>query len=384
MKPHSIFLFAGETSGDMHGEKIIYALRKKLPNTHFFGVGGSKMRAAGLECLIPMEKFQVMGFVDVFFALPSLLYHFLALRKTVLKQNPDVVFFIDYPGFNLALAKSLFKRKFAGKICHYICPSVWAWGKNRVGKMEKILDHLFVIFPFEQKLFNSEKKLKVNYVGHPLVQICQKKSPPLEIADPKNKVIAIFPGSRLKELERNFPIQIKVAKKILVNHSNVIFAISVTQPSFSPILEEMIRTEKFHAEGRLFFISSDQNSNLMKRANLAIAKSGTNNLELALHGVPTVVTYGIGSLDLFIAKYLLRIRLPYYCIVNILAGKQVYPELIGPNLTEDRLYHEVDQFLSSPSASQECREKCLEIGRILEEKIPEEEIAVTISNFLQK
>ncbi|NGX27412.1 MAG: Lipid-A-disaccharide synthase [Chlamydiae bacterium] len=379
----SIFLFAGEASGDLHGEKLVQQLYREIPNVRIFGVGGPKMRWAGLDCIMPMEKFQVMGFVDVFFALPRLFRQFFRLRNLILKENPDIVFFIDYPGFNLAMAKSLFKRSFPGKICHYICPSVWAWGKKRIPKMEKILDHLFVIFPFEKEIFDPEK-LKVDYVGHPLIQqIENDKTPPIDV-NQDYRVLALFPGSRRKELLRNFPTQIRVAKKLLDEHPDIFLVISVAEPSFSLLLDQMMRREGILSKERILFASASQNSTLMKRASLAIAKSGTNNLELALYGVPTIVTYAIDPLDFFIAKNLLRIRLPHYCIVNIIAKKRIFPELYGPLFTENALYDSAKQFLTSDQALQECREKCQEIGKILERKQPEEEISNTLKTLLDE
>lgn len=371
-----IFLLAGETSGDLHGYKLVLALKKQFPIAHIFGVGGPKMRAAGLDCILPMEKFQVMGFIDVFFALPRLIRQFFFLRKALLQSKPDFVIFIDYPGFNLALAKSLFKRSFKGKICHYICPSVWAWGKGRIPKMERILDHLFVIYPFETPLFSKEAniKLQTHYVGNPLVQSSAACTTPALSLYPKKMAVALFPGSRHKELQRNFPIQLRVAKRLLDQFPDLLFVVSVAQPSFSPLLEKMIQNEGFSSKDQIILLESSQNGALMKRSIMAIAKSGTNNLELALHSVPTIVTYGVGPIDLFIAKNLLRIRLPFYCITNIIGGKEVFPELIGPNFNEESLYFHASRFLSSKEARDGCREKCLEIGKILENKYPEEEI----------
>jgi len=380
MKEISIFVFAGEASGDLHGENIINALRKNYPKARLFGVGGPKMRSAGLECILPMEKFQVMGFIDVFFALPRIFRQFFFLRSFLLKEKPDLVFLIDYPGFNLLLANSLFKRSFKGKICQYICPSVWAWGKQRIAKMEKILDRLFVIFPFEETLFNREK-LQVRYVGNPLVQNIAKSSTPALDIDGEYRVVGIFPGSRQKELVRNFPKQLFVAKKLLQKHTDLFFVISIAQPNFSVILEEMMRAQEFPRD-RILFLEASQNKALMKRITLAIAKSGTNNLELALHHVPTIVTYGIGSIDFFIAKNLLRIRLPFYCIVNIIANKQVFPELIGPHFTEEALLANADHFLSSKETMEECRKKCQEIGNILQNKVPDQEILKELNNLL--
>lgn len=377
----SIFIFAGEVSGDLHGEKVVQQMRREFPRARIFGVGGPKMRTAGLECVLPMEQFQVMGFIDVFFALPRLMKHFFFLKKILLKEQPELVLLIDYPGFNLALAKSLRKNQFKGKICHYICPSVWAWGKKRIPKMEKIYDHLYVIFPFEQKFFNQEK-LPVRYVGHPLVKEAKNNNAsPIDI-DSRYRVGAIFPGSRLKEIHRNFPIQLKIANKLLKKHDDLFFVISVAQAAFSRPLDEIMRNQGITNRDRFMFVDSSLTPNLLKRAEFAIAKSGTNNLELALHHIPTVVTYGIGTLDLFIAKNLLKINLPHYSITNIVANERVFPELIGPQLTEEALFTHADQLLSSEKSFQDCREKCQGIGKILQDKTPEQEIVQAIKDLL--
>ena len=368
----SIFIFAGELSGDAHGEKLVRALRKKYPSLRIFGVAGPKMRHAGMETLIPLEKFEVMGFIDVLFALPRLIRQFLLLRNTLLETQPKVALFIDYPGFSLALAKSVRKRGFKGKICQYICPSIWAWGKKRIPKMEKTLDHLFTIFPFETELFDPQK-LKVHYVGNPTKhEMIYHKHPPLRI-DPKYRIIGLFPGSRKKELMRNFPIHLQVVKELLNHHEDLFFVVSVAQAPFSLILDTLLKEHHIPKE-RFLFLDRSQNPSLMKQLTLAIAKSGTNNLELALHHVPTVVTYGIGPLDLFIAKTVLRIDLPFYCIANIIAGSQIFPELIGPHLTPRALFTHAHRFLSSEEAMKECREKCREMDKLLEAKTPESEI----------
>jgi lipid-A-disaccharide synthase len=327
-----------------------------------------------------MEDLQVMGFIDVLRAFPKIFKLFKRLRKHLLASPPDILLTIDYPGFNLALARSLRKRGFPGKICHYICPSVWAWGKNRIPKMEDTLDALFVTFPFEEHLFNSSK-LDVHYVGHPLVRsVAKQQSPPIDI-DPKLRVLALFPGSREKELHRNFPLQLKVISRLLDFYPDLFLVISVSQPRFSLILDQLTKNQHFKKGSRVLFVDASQNGALMKRADLAIAKSGTINLELALHHVPTIVTYGIGPLDLLIAKNLLRICLPHYSLPNIIAGDQIYPELIGPRFTEEALFNEANHFLSDPKNLDSCREKCVKLGKLLDDKLPEGEITDVLEQW---
>ena len=181
-----LFIIAGEASGDQLGEGLLQAL--KPYNLKVMGLGGPKMRAVGMETVFPMENLQVMGFVDVFFSLPHLIRCFNKTVDAILKAEPKVVVTIDYPGFNLRLARTLKKKGFKGKICHYVCPSVWAWGKKRIPLMAENLDLLLSILPFEKQLF-EKTKLPVEYIGHPLVQ---KIAPQ---GTPEGHLIAFFPSN---------------------------------------------------------------------------------------------------------------------------------------------------------------------------------------------
>ncbi len=339
---YDLFIFAGEPSGDLHVEALIQSLLAENPEIKLFGVGGPRMRKLPFHCILPMEEFQVMGFVDVFLSFPKLFRHFYSLANLILKENPKAALFIDYPGFNLRMERHLRKKGFTGKIIHYICPSVWAHGKGRIALMEKNLDLLLSIFPFEKKLFSPS--FLVEYVGHPLVsRIEEDPAKPLPWAEGK-KVISLFPGSRKKEILLNFPLQLKALKSVL--SENILGAVSASQEIFIPLLQKCIENEGLQNVIKL--VPSQDTYALMRSSTFAIAKSGTVTLELALHQVPTVVTYGIAPLDLFIAKNILRISLPFYCIVNIVAEKEVFKELIGPALTEKALNLEVQNLLSPP------------------------------------
>jgi lipid-A-disaccharide synthase len=350
-----LFVFAGEASGDLHGSGLLKSLNALQPNLDILGVGGPKMRQEKFTCTLPMEKFQVMGFVDVALALPKLIRQFYRVRQMILQANPKVVVLIDYPGFNLRLARSLRKKGFRGKICHYICPSVWAWGKSRIGLLAKHYDLLLSILPFEKQCF-ERTSLRVEYVGNPLIATI----PAFTKAEFPERWIGLFPGSRRKEIERNFPLQLRVAKRVLQDHPAINFAVSVSHPRFQRYLEELAR-----GFPGLTFIPADETRRFMQKIDLAIAKSGTVTLELALHAVPTVVTYGISTFDAFLAKHIFRINLPHYCLVNILAGKTVFPELIGPALTEEALYTQTQKFLTHPTAYTECQKACLEVRALL-------------------
>ncbi len=365
-----LFIFAGEASGDLLGYELLTALPQHL---NIAGVGGPKMRSANFHAILPMEDFRVMGFVDVFFALPRLLKKLVLLRQKILEMNPQVVLLIDYAEFNLRLAESLRKHGYTGKICHFVCPSVWAWGKGRIPRMAKNLDLLLTLFPFEPQFF-AHTKLTTRYVGHPLAERIAKTSYDPNFQVP-GKCVAIFPGSRKKEILRNLPKQLKVAQKLAQENPDLFFGISVADQAFVPLVKQ----SGLNAE----LIPPEKTYDLMKAAHLAIAKSGTVTLELALHHVPTVVTYAISPLDLFIARSLLKIDLPHYTLVNIIQEEEVFPELFGPHFTEENLFDKVTHFLEDDQARKKCQEKCQELARTLGETCAKEEAARAILTLIK-
>lgn len=367
-----IFIFAGEMSADLHGEKLIHSLRQKNPSIHIFGVGGPRMRRAGMECILPMEAFQVMGFIDVLLALPKLLKHLSFLKKTILKRNPETAIFIDYADFNMLLESKLRKKGYAGKLIHYISPSVWAWRKNRINTLSKNLDLLLVIYPFEVNCF-AGTPLKVEYVGHPLVERLNQHDYQTNTLG-SGPILSLFPGSRKKELVRNFPLMLQTISYLKIPSLTV--AVSLCQPRFKPLLEEIARAQGF--QHPLLFIPAEQSYELMKASHLALAKSGTVTLELALHHIPTAVLYKITPLDQWIGKNLFKIILPYYCIVNILLEKQVFPEFIGHDIAAETLARSLQELHDNPLKREICQQDCREIEKLLTQKKTAEEAATAI------
>jgi lipid-A-disaccharide synthase len=375
MTDTDLFIFAGESSGDLLGQELMKALPQHV---NVAGVGGPKMRSEQFFCVLPMEEFRVMGFVDVFFALPKLAKKFFFVRDQILKINPKAVLFIDYAEFNIRMAESLRKKGFKGKLCHFVCPSVWAWGKGRIPRMASSLDLLLTLLPFEPNFF-SHTSLKTCFVGHPLTQRIKNARYDLNAFPEQKKLISIFPGSRKKEILRNFPRYLRVAKRLSKEDPSLSFAVSISHESFAPLLRDILSQEGMH---KLPLVPPEKTYDLMKASHLAIAKSGTVTLELALHGIPTVVTYAISTLDLFIARSLLRIKLNYYCLVNIIQDEEVFPELFGPNFTEENLYQHLSNFLGDEKHYENCKEKCLELSHKLSEKDPMRESAQLLGAFL--
>lgn len=329
-------MIAGEPSGDLHG----YHLLKHFPSSlKIGGVAGPKMRQLPFETVMEMEHFQVMGFMDVLQALPQLIRRFYSLKKTILKRRPSVVVTIDYPEFNLRLAASLRKAGYQGKICHYISPSVWAWRKERISLMAKTFDLLLTILPFEKAYF-EHSGLPVKYVGHPLVQEIPFQEHPKD-----ENLLALFPGSRKKEIERVLPFYQSLIPQLKRVYPQLRCVVSCANPQLAPLLEGD------------FEVTQDT-AFLMQHAHAAIAKSGTVSLELCLYQVPTVVIYPVSSIDAFIAKKIFRISLPHYSLPNLIAGKTVFPELIGPALSEKNLYEETLNLLSRPEERKKCLDQC--------------------------
>ncbi|MCE2983819.1 MAG: lipid-A-disaccharide synthase [Parachlamydia sp.] len=342
-----VFIFAGESSGDLHGSHLMQSLKGKMT---FEGVGGPLMRKVGMQCLLPMEEFMVMGFTDVFKSFHRLVKSFYKVRDFILSSLPDCVLLIDYPGFNLRLAKALRKKGYKGKIVQYICPTVWAHGKKRIETMASSLDLLLVIFPFEVDCF-KHTALKTAYAGNPLLETLQaypydphwKK----KLILPDVPFIALFPGSRPGEIKRHAPSFLQAASKLKNKDEKMVFFLSCTHESHASSLIACIEESPLTLGKDVFIVPREYTYEMMQGCEGALAKSGTITLELALHEKPTVVAYQLTKLNYMIAKYLLRLSLPYYCIVNHLAQKKIYPEFMQTKLDAGVLAEEIERQINS-------------------------------------
>jgi lipid-A-disaccharide synthase len=388
MKPVKLFLFAGETSGDLHGGELLQALRKQLPGVRFFGVGGPKMRAQGFESLLQMEDFQVMGFTDVMRALPKLWKQFHQVRDSILKEEPEAVILIDYPGFNLRLAKALRKKGYTNKIIQYISPSVWAHGKGRIEQMAATLDLLLIIYPFEAKCF-AETSLRVSYVGNPLVEILDRHTydnawrSTLSIPE-KKPLIALFSGSRQSEIRLNLPKILGACEIYKQQNPELLFGLSVAHDGLLASIEKLLNKSSLQVDRDIFLVPKKFRYELMRDCRTAIAKSGTVTLELALHQKPAVVVYQVNLVNRLVAKYILGLKLDYYCIVNILLGKEVYPELIEEGYTEVSLERHLRTLDSDGELRAACIAQCKEVAQLLQHVHPSEQAAAAISALLQE
>jgi lipid-A-disaccharide synthase len=346
--PHYYFV-AGEPSGDLHGGKLLQALKKAHEGVIASGVGGPCLREEQLQCILRMEDFEVMGLSDVLKALPKLWKQFRTVRDHILKTRPDVVILIDYPGFNLRLAKALQERGFQGKVVQYISPTIWAHSIQRIQHMAKTLDLLLTIYPFESPYF-SQSTLRTEYIGNPLVEYIYNytyddawmSAVGIEAG---GELLSLFPGSRHSEIRSHLPVLLKAAERLKLSHPNLRFAVSCARPEAAAQIEELIAHSSLKFGKEIFLVPKKYTYELMRDSQAAIAKSGTVTLELALHGCPTVVIYNLTWLNWLYAKLILRLRLRHYCIVNILEGREVFPELIKNGFSISEIAQQADLLL---------------------------------------
>lgn len=352
-----IFVFAGEMSGDLYAGNILRKLAMKLPDYQFWGVGGPSMRNQAFTSILPMESFQVMGITDVIMAFPRLLACFRKLKKEILAKNPEMVVFVDSPSFGMRLAKALRKAGYRGKIAQVVAPTVWAWRPDRADEMAKYFDLLLTIFDFEPAYF-AHTSLKTVFVGHPIIEHIQESSVKRD-----KPILAIFPGSRPAEVKRNLKKQLAAADAFCKNHPEYEIAIC------SPCLDMVPFKERY---------------SLMQRAHLALAKSGTVNLELALYGVPTVVTYELSWLNTFMAKHVMKLKLAYFSIVNILSQKELFFERIKPPVTTDNILQCLEAYHQDPRLCDQIRAECLLLKeRLMTDRLPTDKITQELCELIQ-
>lgn len=349
-----LYVIAGEPSGDLHGGQVLKTLKTLHPSLQSKGIGGPCLVEAGLQPLIPFEKLQVMGFSDVLKKLTSLYTTFHFVAKRILEEKPEGVLTIDYPGFNLRLAKYLRKKGYQGKLIHYIAPSVWAWKKERAREMADSYDLLLSILPFEKPWF-APYPLDTAYIGNPTAEQLKEEE---EIDPPVNgNILALFPGSRAGEIKRHLPLFLQSAELYLKKHPEANIVIS-TDPCFHPLIQERLPLKKLQ---HFQVLSQKVRFGLMKKAKGALAKSGTVSLELALRGCPSVISYEMPFLNHFLARHVFKINLPFYALPNILLNKSLFPEHYGHHLSPEALFSSLEKVIESKNEIDKGREALLKV-----------------------
>jgi len=354
----SLFILAGEPSGDRIGGALLEGLQQDVPLS-LSGVGGSAMIAQGLEPLFPMADLSVMGFADVLKRLPKLLWRLRQAAGAILECQPDLVVLIDSQVFSATLAKRLRKKGFRGTILLYVAPAVWAWKPERAPELKQIFDGLLSVLPFEPTVMARLGGPPTSYVGHPALQRL-----PFRAELPERGPLLLLPGSREGEIRRTLPLMRKVAEQ-LHNHPRVTSLILPTPSSRQAQLAAAVADWGMPIE---VVCAEPKSRDAFARAVAAVAVTGTVTLELALSGVPMVTTY-VG--DAGQAKRFAKYKVKFVSLPNIIADREVVPELLFIEPDPKRLVGEVRGLLDDRSAAEAQFEAFRDIRTLMEKGAPE-------------
>lgn len=325
------YVIAGEASGDLHGSNLIKHIYKLDKQANIRCWGGDLMQAEGATVVKHYKDLAFMGFVEVLFNLRTILKNLAFCKKDIFAFKPDVIVLIDYPGFNIKIAEWAKRQKF--KIIYYISPQVWAWKEQRVKTIKKCVDKMLVILPFEKDYY-QKWDYKVEYVGHPLIEVIEQfKTTDHKPLHSDKRIIALLPGSRKQEINIKLPIMLKVSSSFPDCQFIVAKAPGLQDDFYNPFMEPYKNVSAI----------SNQTYNLLNQALAALVTSGTATLETALFGVPEVVCYKGNPISYQIAKRVIKVK--YISLVNLIMDKPVVKELIQNDLTTESCIKELKELL---------------------------------------
>lgn len=335
-----VMIVAGEASGDMYGAQLAAEAASLAPGLRFFGIGGARMREAGVETLVDSADMAVVGLVEVLRHFDVIAAAFLKLKRILLDDPPSLLVLIDYPGFNLRLARVA--RRAGVRVLYYISPQIWAWRRGRVHQIARLVDHMAVIFPFEVP-FYQEAGVPVSFVGHPLYdQVSVSTGRPEAAAsfglDPDRRTVGLFPGSRRSEVRRLLPVIVAAATGLKRRFPDLQFVL----PLASTLGEEDV-TPQLNGAALDVTVTRERLHDLIRACDAVITVSGTVTLEIALVGTPMVVIYRLSPLTYQLAKRLVRVKNIALC--NIVAGETVVRELIQEQASPPAITAEIETIL---------------------------------------
>jgi lipid-A-disaccharide synthase len=357
-----VMIVAGEASGDMYGARVAEEAHRLDSSVRFFGIGGDKMRMAGVETLIDSKEMAVMGLFEVIAHFGVIYRAFQKLKAIIVTDKPDLLILIDYPGFNLRLAAVA--KKAGVKILYYITPQVWAWHASRAKKIARLVDHAAVIFPFEVPIFAREG-LAVTFVGHPLLEMAVPKlersaAQSLFGLDPARKTLGLFPGSRKREIDSLLPVMLTAAALLQKDFPDLQFILPLAGSVERGRVDELLAAASLPVT-----VVEGYNYDVMQVCDAIIAASGTVTMEIALFGVPMVIIYKMAPLTYAIGSRLLKVD--HVGICNIVAGERVVPELIQDDAEPLKIAAEITAMLSDSVYAAAIRSKLLSVREKLGE-----------------
>jgi len=359
------YIIAGEASGDLHGSKIMESIKKIDNKAKFRFWGGEKMKGIGGKIVKHINQLSFMGFWEVLMNINIILKNISFCKKDINGFQPDRIIYIDYPGFNMLIAKWAKKKGFENHF--YISPQIWAWKESRIKKIKRDIDYMYVILPFEREYYKKKHNFDVHYVGHPLVEIINKEITKTDLLSLKlsKPVIALFPGSRKQEIKKMLPIF-----KSVINHfSNYEFVIAGVSTSKEWYID-MLKDDKIK-------IVYDKTYSLLKKSTAALVTSGTATLETALFNVPQIVCYKSSLFSYLIGKLFIKVK--FISLVNIIMDREVVKELIQKDCSKSKIVNELSKLLKNENILNLKKEY-----KILRERLGKEETSLKVAKMITK
>lgn len=369
-KPFHLFISVGEESADAHASKLCQELTRRIPSLSIAGFGGGKMKSAGVDVLYPLPDLALIGFVEVVKHIPTV---FRLKRQAIrhwTQHPPDAVLFVDFPGFNLRLAREAHRRGIP--VLYYIAPQVWAWREQRVETMRNIIHQLYVIFPFEEPYFQRHG-IQALYVGHPLIEQIPAQTVQQQNHSLNSPLIGLLPGSRRNELKNNLPVLLRAAELYRRRNSQASFLF----PLADALPESFLR--EFDIPSWIQ-VCRDSNYHHRRQLTCAWTASGTATVENALLGIPMAVVYKTSRFNMMIGRRLVRI--PYIGMVNLIAQKGICPEFIQEQFQPESLVRWAEEILSSPERYHEMKTDLDNVRRKIGDISATRQTAGAIEQFL--
>ncbi len=379
MKSKKILLVAGEVSGDLHGSHLVEALQRIEPDIQFFGVGAEGLERRGMEILYPAQSLSVVGITEVFVKLRTILKAMRGLKRSLEREKPDLIILIDFPEFNLRLAK--IARRKGIPVVYYISPQIWAWRPQRIKLIARVVKKMIVLFPFEVPLYESAG-VDVEWVGHPLLDIV-KPTLSKEMAfrefglDPKRRTVGLLPGSRIHEIERLLPPLLASARLLQKESPNLQFVIPLAPGISSTILSSQMKDISFPVK-----VVEGFPYDVMNLSELLIMASGTATLEGAILGKPMIIVYKVSLPSYWVGRALIRVD--HIGLVNLVAEKEIAPELIQKDVNPERIADEASRILRDPILSRKMAESMSEVRQKLGEPGAAQRAAQIVASLLHE
>ena len=341
-----IFVLTGEPSGDKLASKVVSKLKISRSDIEYLSVGGEYLKSLGIKSIYDLNKVTYLGFTKVLMNLFKIKKNINDTARKIIEFNPDILFSVDSPDFTLRVAKKVKKINSNIKIIHFVSPKIYVWRKNRIKKFKYFLDHILLLFPFEKK-FYEEEKIKCTFTGHPLLEDNGKSKVDLnQFIKKDKKIISIYPGSRLSEINILMPILSKFVKLMNDKYKDLLFIFHSTS-EFNQIVQKEILKEGF--KNCETICDEKIKSQLLKQSIFAVAKSGTISLEISNFKVPSIIIYKMNIINFFIVKLLDKVK--FANIINIAAEEEIIPELLQKDCNAKNIFNKVDEFLTNPDLS---------------------------------